>query len=46
VIDEREVLALIEGGLEPVDVTHTETIGDDVIDAEGEVVDEWVFDGI
>ena len=39
-INERELLALIEGVLEPVDVTHTETIGDAVIEAVGRVVDE------
>ncbi len=42
-IDEREMLALIEWVLEVVDVTHTEMIGDAVIDAVGKVVDEWVL---
>jgi hypothetical protein len=37
------VLALIEGGLEVVDVTHTETIRDDVIEAVEEVVEDWIF---
>jgi len=42
-IDERELLALIEGVLEPVDVVQIDMIDDDVINAVEEVVDEWVI---
>ena len=43
-IDERELLALTDGVLTPLALAQNDEIGDNVIEAVGKVVDEWVFD--
>jgi hypothetical protein len=43
VFDERELLALIEGESTPLALVQNDTVGDVVIEAVSEMLDEWVL---